>query len=77
MLSKISVTILAKNAQKTLYECLKSVERFDEVILLDNKSSDKTVEIAKQFGNVKIYQVRESHHSLHKKLQDFLMLQIQ
>ena len=56
MLSKISVTILAKNAQKTLYECLKSVERFDEVILLDNKSSDKTVEIAKQFGNVKIYQ---------------------
>lgn len=56
MLCKISVTILAKNAQKTLFECLKSVERFDEVILLDNQSSDETVAIAKQFSNVKIYQ---------------------
>lgn len=56
MKSKISVTILAKNAQKTLFECLKSVEKFDEVILLDNQSSDETIEIAKQFGNVKIYQ---------------------
>lgn len=56
MLAKISVTILAKNAQKTLFECLKSVEKFDEVILLDNQSSDETIEIAKQFGNVKIYQ---------------------
>lgn len=56
MKTKISVTILAKNAQKTLFECLKSVEQFDEVILLDNQSSDKTVEIAQQFNNVKIYQ---------------------
>lgn len=56
MLSKISVTILAKNAQKTLFECLKSVERFDEVILLDNKSSDDTLKIAREFGNVKVYQ---------------------
>lgn len=56
MLSKISVTILAKNAQKTLFECLKSVEKFDEVILLDNQSEDDTLKIAKQFDNVKIYQ---------------------
>lgn len=56
MLSKISVTILAKNAQKTLFECLKSVEQFDEVILLDNQSSDDTLKIAREFSNVKIYQ---------------------
>lgn len=56
MLNQISVTILAKNAQKTLFECLKSVEQFDEVILLDNQSSDETIKIAQEFGNVKIYQ---------------------
>lgn len=56
MLCKISVTILAKNAQKTLFECLKSVESFDEVILIDNQSDDDTLKIAKQFSNVKIYQ---------------------
>lgn len=56
MLSEISVTILAKNAQKTLRECLKSVEQFDEVILLDNQSTDDTRKIAQEFGNVKIFQ---------------------
>lgn len=56
MLNQISVTILAKNAQKTLFECLKSVERFDEVILLDNQSDDETLKIAQEFSNVKIYQ---------------------
>lgn len=56
MLSKISVTILAKNAQKTLKECLESVKDFDEVILLDNQSSDSTQEIAREFSNVKIYE---------------------
>ncbi|RDU71147.1 glycosyltransferase family 2 protein [Helicobacter brantae] len=56
MKKKISVTIIAKNAQKTLFECLKSVERFDEVILLDNQSSDDTLKIAREFSNVKVYQ---------------------
>nr|WP_027327290.1 glycosyltransferase [Helicobacter pametensis] len=56
VLSKISVTILAKNAQSTLRECLESVREFDEVILLDNKSTDQTQEIAKEFPNVKIYE---------------------
>lgn len=56
MLSKISVTILAKNAQSTLRECLESVREFDEVILLDNKSTDQTQEIAKEFPNVRIYE---------------------
>lgn len=56
MQTKISVTILAKNAQKTLRACLESVKEFDEVILLDNKSTDQTQEIAKEFKNVKIYE---------------------
>ncbi|ANV98437.1 glycosyltransferase [Helicobacter enhydrae] len=56
MAIKISVTILAKNAQKTLKECLQSVKDFDEVILLDNQSTDKTQEIAKEFANVRIFE---------------------
>lgn len=55
-LSSISVTILAKNAQETLQECLESLRRFDEVILLDNGSTDKTLEIARNFSNVQIFE---------------------
>ena len=34
----ISVTILTKNSQKYLRQCLKSLEKIPEVILLDNGS---------------------------------------
>ncbi|MCE3037643.1 glycosyltransferase family 2 protein [Helicobacter sp. faydin-H20] len=54
-LSQISVCIIAKNAQKTLKECLEVLKEFDEVILLDNESTDDTIKIAKDFSNVKIF----------------------
>ena len=50
MKHKISVTILVKNAQSTLKECLESVRDFDEIILLDNGSTDKTLQIAREFN---------------------------
>ncbi|TLD88185.1 glycosyltransferase [Helicobacter sp. MIT 05-5294] len=57
--SKISVTILVKNAQKTLLECLESLKNFDEIILLDNQSDDDTLKIAtnfkENFPNLHIY----------------------
>lgn len=52
----ISVTILTKNSQKYLTEVLTSTLPFDEVVLYDNGSTDKTMEIAKQFPNVTIHQ---------------------
>ncbi|STP10438.1 putative two-domain glycosyltransferase [Helicobacter cinaedi] len=52
----ISVTILVKNAQSTFSECLSALVDFDEVIVLDNGSDDGTLDIAKKFANVKIYQ---------------------
>ncbi|PAF44049.1 glycosyltransferase [Helicobacter sp. 11S02596-1] len=55
-LSKISVTILAKNAQAHLGECLEALRDFDEVILLDNQSTDSTRAIAGSFPNVKIFE---------------------
>lgn len=48
-MQKISVCILVKNAQETLQECLESVRGFDEIILLDNGSTDSTLEIAREF----------------------------
>ncbi len=54
--SKISVTMITKDASRYIAESLNALERFDEVIILDNGSSDDTVELAERFENVSIYQ---------------------
>lgn len=46
----ISVLILTKDEEKNLPRCLGSLEWCDDVVVFDSFSSDKTVEIAKQFG---------------------------
>lgn len=55
-MNKITVTILTKNSQKYIKECLESLVKFDEIILLDNGSIDDTMDMAKTFKNVKIYE---------------------
>lgn len=52
----ISVTILTKNSEETLASCLKALESFSEVILLDTGSTDLTLDIGRSFSNVKIYE---------------------
>ncbi len=51
---KISVIIPAYNEEKIIGNCLKSIanqtEKPFEIIVVDNNSTDKTVEIAKKFG---------------------------
>ena len=47
---KISVCVIVKNAQSTLKECLESLRDFDEIILLDNGSTDATLQIAQDFN---------------------------
>lgn len=58
-LKQISVIIIVKNAEQTLLECLNSLKDFDEIILLNNESSDDTLKIAKEFqkefANLHIY----------------------
>ncbi len=46
---KISVTVIALNEEANIEECLKSVMWADEIVLMDSKSTDRTVEIAKEF----------------------------
>jgi len=51
----ISACLIVKNEEKYLNDCLESLRFCDEVILVDTGSTDKTLQIAKQFANVKIF----------------------
>lgn len=46
----MSVCILVKNAENTIKECLESLKEFGEIILLNNNSTDTTLEIAYKFN---------------------------
>lgn len=49
-MNKISVVISAYNEEENIKDCLESVRQLaDEIILVDNTSSDKTLEIAKKY----------------------------
>ena len=46
----VSVVIIAKNEERMLPDCLKSVEWAEELIVVDDASTDQTREIAKSYG---------------------------
>lgn len=47
----VSVIIIAYNEESRILDCLKSVEEFDEiVVLVDSKTTDRTSAISEQFG---------------------------
>jgi glycosyltransferase involved in cell wall biosynthesis len=54
---KIIVVLPAYNAEKTLLDTLKEIpfDIVDDIILVDDYSSDKTIEIAKSFGLNHVY----------------------
>lgn len=47
---KLSVALIAKNAEQHIGLCLRSVTWADEIVLLDGHSTDRTREIAEAFG---------------------------
>jgi len=52
----ISACMIVKNEEELLDDCLASIEKWtDEIILVDTGSTDKTIEIAKKYG-AKIYE---------------------
>ncbi|MFN0202012.1 MAG: glycosyltransferase family 2 protein [Bacteroidia bacterium] len=52
----ISVVMITLNAELHLQKCLAALTAFEEIIVLDNGSTDKTLEIARSFANVRIFQ---------------------
>jgi glycosyltransferase involved in cell wall biosynthesis len=48
-MSKISAVISAFNEEKNIKRCLESLSFADEIIVVNNSSSDKTAEIAKKY----------------------------
>ena len=49
-MNKISVTVITKNCATSLSECIKSVLWADEIIVVDQGSTDGTIEICSQLG---------------------------
>lgn len=59
-MKKLSVVLATRNEEKNIGECLESVKNIaDEIIVVDEKSNDKTAEIAKKYG-AKVYEVNHS-----------------
>ena len=51
-ISQISVCIIVKNAQNTIKECLESLKNFSEIILINNQSTDNTLELINEFSSI-------------------------
>ena len=47
---KLSVLILAKNEENNLHDCISSVKFADEVLVIDDGSTDRTKEVAVSLG---------------------------
>jgi len=66
---RLSVSIIAKNAEGSLERCLRSVTWADELVVLDGQSTDRTREIARSAG-AKVLEKKfesfpiERHHAL-------------
>jgi len=49
-MTKISAVIITKNEEKNIERCLKSLRWTDEIVVVDSGSTDKTVEICRNYG---------------------------
>ncbi|MFH0732430.1 MAG: glycosyltransferase family 2 protein [Candidatus Omnitrophota bacterium] len=61
----LSVVIITKNEEQRLKECLESVDWASEIIVLDDFSKDKTLDIARQYTN-KVFQKKMEIEGAHR-----------
>ncbi|MEI8345577.1 MAG: glycosyltransferase family 2 protein, partial [Candidatus Omnitrophota bacterium] len=63
---KLSIVIITKNEAARIEECLKSVADWaDEIVLVDDQSTDQTVAIAKKFTD-RVYERRMDIEGKHR-----------
>src|SRR3989304_6918794 len=72
-MTKLSIVLAVKNEEKNIGECLSSIKGIaDEIVVVDEESKDKTLEIAMSFG-ARIIKVKHSpifHISKQKALEE-------
>ena len=56
---KLSALLIAKNEEEVIADCLDSISFCDEIVLLDNGSTDRTADIAGRMG-ARVIKVEES-----------------
>lgn len=52
----LSIVINVKNGEQYLRRTLNALSKFEDIVLLDNYSTDNTIAIAKEFSNVRIFE---------------------
>ena len=55
-LEPVSVLVCTKDEELNIEACLRGLDFTDDVVVLDSVSSDRTVDIAQQFSNVRVVQ---------------------
>ena len=46
----LTIVVPVKNEERNLPECLENIKAFENVVIVDSDSTDRTLEIAKEFG---------------------------
>lgn len=63
----ISAVVIAKNEEKKIKDCLASLSWVDEVVVINNNSTDKTANIAEKFGARVVNLTQGSYSELRNK----------
>jgi glycosyltransferase involved in cell wall biosynthesis len=56
--SSLSVVILTLNEEHNIADCIRGLSFTDDIVIVDSYSTDKTIEIARSFPNVRVFQRR-------------------
>ncbi len=48
-MSKISAVLIVRNEEKNIKDCLESIKWMDEIVVVDQSSTDRTVDICKEY----------------------------
>lgn len=66
---KLSVALAVYNEESTLGECLASIKAIaDEIVVVDGASTDKTIEVANQFGARLIHEQNRQNFHINKQI---------